>query len=65
MYSTIQTAILEGIQTRQIQVEVDISNGMPVFEMIGYLAPEVREGKDRIRTALHSIGVILPAKRIP
>lgn len=64
MYSTIQTAILEGIQTRQIQVEVDISNGMPVFEMVGHLAPEVREGKERIRTALHSIGVILPAKRI-
>ena len=64
MYSTIQTAILEGIQTRQIQVEVDISNGMPAFDMVGHLAPEVREGKERIRTALHSIGVILPAKRI-
>ena len=64
MYSTIKTAILEGIQTRQIHVEVDISNGMPVFEMVGHLAPEVREGKERIRTALHSIGVILPAKRI-
>ena len=64
MYSTIRTAILEGIQTRQIQVEVDISNGMPVFEMVGHLSSEVREGKERIRTALHSIGVILPAKRI-
>lgn len=64
MYSTIKTAILEGIQTRQIQVEVDISNGMPVFDMVGHLAPEVREGKERIRTALHSIGIILPAKRI-
>lgn len=64
MYSTIKTAILEGIQTRQIQVEVDISTGMPVFEMVGHLAPEVREGKERIRTALHSMGVVLPAKRI-
>lgn len=64
MYSTIQTAILEGIHTQPIQVEVDISNGMPAFEMVGQLAPEVREGKERIRTALHSIGVILPPKRI-
>lgn len=64
MYSTIKTAILEGIRTRMIQVEVDISNGMPVFDMVGHLSPEVREGKERIRTALHSIGVILPAKRI-
>ena len=64
MYSIIQTAILEGIQTRQVQVEVDISNGMPSFDMVGHLSHEVREGKERIRTALHSIGVILPAKRI-
>ena len=64
MYSTIKTASLEGIHTKAIQVEVDMSNGMPMFEMVGQLAPEVREGKERIRTALHSIGVILPAKRI-
>ena len=64
MYSVIKTAIVEGIRTRQIQVEVDISNGMPVFEMVGHLAPEVREGKERIRTALHNTGIILPAKRI-
>lgn len=64
MYSVIQTAILEGIHTRPIQVEVDMSNGMPSFDMVGHLTSEVREGKERIRTALHSIGVILPAKRI-
>ena len=64
MYSSIKTAILEGIHTKSVQVEVDISTGMPAFDMVGHLAPEVREGKERIRTALHSIGVILPAKRI-
>lgn len=64
MYSTIKSAIVEGVHTRPIQVEVDISNGMPSFDMVGQLAPEVREGKERIRTALHSIGVMLPAKRI-
>ncbi len=64
MYSVIKTAILEGIHTKPIQVEVDVSTGMPSFDMVGHLAPEVREGKERIRTALHSIGVILPAKRI-
>lgn len=64
MYSKIQTAIVEGIHTRQIQVEVDISSGMPSFEMTGQLSTEVREGKERIRTALHSVGVALPPKRI-
>ena len=64
MYSTIQTAVLEGIKTRPIRVEVDISNGMPSFDMVGHLSPEVREGKERVRTALHSLGILLPAKRI-
>ena len=64
MYSTIKTAVLDGIKTRPIQVEIDISNGMPSFDMVGHLSAEVKEGKERVRTALHSIGVILPAKRI-
>ena len=64
MYSTIKTAVLEGIHTHPIQVEVDISNGMPSFDMVGHLSPEVREGKERVRTALHSLGILLPAKRI-
>lgn len=64
MYSTIKTAILEGIHTKPIQVEVDISNGMPMFDMVGHLSQEVKEGKERVRTALHNLGVTLPAKRI-
>lgn len=64
MYSTIQTAVLCGIHTKPIRVEVDISNGMPVFDMVGQLSPEVKEGKERVRTALHSIGIMLPPKRI-
>ena len=64
MYSTIKTAVLQGIKTRPIQVEIDISNGMPSFDMVGRLSAEVREGKERVRTALHNLGIILPAKRI-
>ena len=64
MYSTIKTAVLQGIKTRPIQVEIDISNGMPSFDMVGHLSAEVREGKERVRTALHNLGIILPAKRI-
>lgn len=64
MYSTIKTEMLEGICAKVLNVEVDISNGMPSFDMVGHLLPEVREGKERIRTALHSIGIMLPSKRI-
>lgn len=64
MYSMIHAAALEGIHTVPVQVEVDISTGMPMFDMIGYLSSEVREAKERVKTALHNCGVVLPAKRI-
>ena len=63
MYSQIRTSMLDGICAMPVQVEVDISMGMPVFDMVGYLSPEVREAKERVRTALHNCGILLPAKR--
>lgn len=64
MYSTVMTAMLDGIHAKPVRVEVDISPGLPVFEMVGYLSSEVREAKERVRTALHNCGMVLPAKRI-
>ncbi len=64
MYSTTLTALLDGIRALPVQVEVDISSGMPVFDMVGYLSSEVKEAKERVRTALHNNGILLPAKRI-
>ena len=64
MYSTTLTALLDGICAIPIKVEADISNGLPVFEMVGYLSSEVKEAKERVRTALHNTGILLPAKRI-
>lgn len=45
-------------------VEADISDGMPLFEMVGFLSSEVKESKERVRTALRNSGYILPPKRI-
>lgn len=64
MYSTTMTSMLAGIRAVPIRVEVDISAGMPAFEMVGFLASEVREARERVRTALHNCGIALPAKRI-
>ena len=41
MYSTVRTAVLDGISAIPVQVEVDISTGMPVFDMVGNLTSEV------------------------
>jgi magnesium chelatase family protein len=56
--------MLDGIHTLAVRVEADISTGLPAFDMVGYLSAEVREAKERVRTALHNIGIALPAKRI-
>ena len=47
-----------------VQVEADVCDGMPVFEMVGFLSSEVKEARERVRTALHNCGYPLPAKRI-
>ena len=46
MYSVVHTAVLSGIDACLVSVEADISNGMPMFEMVGLLASEVRESKE-------------------
>jgi magnesium chelatase family protein len=64
MYSRIRTAFLNGICGLPVSVEVDVSPGLPAFEMVGNLAPEVKEAKERVKTGLHNSGIMLPAKRI-
>ena len=46
------------------QVEVDVSKGLPCFDMVGLLDSEVREARERIRVALHHIGIGLSAEKI-
>ncbi|MCD7709245.1 MAG: ATP-binding protein, partial [Clostridiales bacterium] len=64
MYSTVMASMLDGISAIPVRVEVDISAGMPGFEMVGSLSPEVREARERVRTALGSSGIVLPSKHI-
>ena len=64
MYSIVSTAMIHGIQSVSVSVEADVNDGMPMFEMVGFLASEVRESKERVRTALKNLGYALPPKRI-
>lgn len=64
MYSTIMTSMLNGIHAVPVRVEVNICPGLPAFDMVGCLSSEVREAKERVRTALHNCGIALPPKRI-
>ena len=64
MFSKINSFSTRGIDGYRITVEVDVSNGLPSFVMVGYLAEEVREAQERVRTALRNAGFCLPPKRI-
>ena len=64
MYSIVSTAIVRGIESIPIRVEADVTDGMPVFEMVGFLSAEVREARERVRTALKNSGFRLPPSHI-
>lgn len=62
-FSTILSAAIEGLRVEFVHVEADISNGLPVFHMVGYLSSEVKEAAERVRTAIRNSGFEYPAKR--
>ena len=64
MYSIVSSAAVHGIFSMIVQVEADVCDGMPVFEMVGALSSEVHEAKERIRAAIRNTGYLLPPKKI-
>ncbi len=64
MFSKTLSASLDSIDALLVQVEADVSDGLPVFDMVGFLASEVREAKERVRIALKNSGFLFPPKRI-
>ncbi|MBF0622769.1 MAG: YifB family Mg chelatase-like AAA ATPase [Magnetococcales bacterium] len=64
MLSRINTIALEGITALPVEVEVDLSRGLPALNVVGLPEAAVRESKDRVRSALNNSGFQLPARRI-
>ena len=64
MQSKINTIALNGIETIPVDVQVHLSNGMPTMAIVGLADKAVAESKERVRAALTSLGMAMPAKRI-
>jgi magnesium chelatase family protein len=64
MFCKTYCAAVHGIDGLIVQVEADVSDGLPCFDMVGYLAAEVREAKERVRIALKNSTFHLPPKHI-
>lgn len=55
---------LSGMQAPQIIVEVHVASGLPSFSIVGLPDTEIKESRDRIRSAIQNSGFSFPARRI-
>lgn len=64
MFSRINSVGLFGIDSYMIEVEADISNGLPTFDIVGLPDTAVKESRDRVRAAIKNCGFKFPVSRI-
>ena len=60
----IQSAAVVGLDAIPVEVEADISNGLPMFKIVGLPDKAVEEAKERVRSAIKNSGMRMPDRRI-
>ena len=64
MVAVAYTVAFEGVEARPVQVQCAVTPGVPAFSIVGLPDKAVSEARDRVRTALTSLSIALPSKRI-
>jgi magnesium chelatase family protein len=64
MLARVCTFTIDGVEPRQVWVEVDIRSGLPGFTIVGLGDAAVRESRDRVRAAIQNSGFDFPSSRI-
>lgn len=64
MFCSVFSAAVCGVEPQLVSVEVDVSGGLPAFNMVGLPSSEVREAKERVSRAIENTGIEIPARRI-
>lgn len=64
MLSIINSCCCLGMETSDVRVEVDVSRGLPAFNIVGLPDAAVREATERVRGAIRNAGFEFPIKRI-
>jgi magnesium chelatase family protein len=64
MLASLRSATLFGVEACPVNVEVDVSFGIPAFTMVGLPDASVRESRDRVKSAIRNSGFEFPAHRI-
>lgn len=64
MYSKVKTCVLHGLNGHVVDVEIDLSRGIPVFNIVGLPDTSIKESKERVRTSIKNSGYDFPLNRI-
>jgi magnesium chelatase family protein len=64
MLASVATFAIEGIDSREVTVEVDLRRGLPAFTVVGLPDAAVREARERVRAALLNSGLEFPLQRL-
>jgi magnesium chelatase family protein len=64
MLASMATFAIEGVDSREVTVEVDVRQGLPVFTVVGLPDAAVREARERVRAAMLNSGLDFPQKRL-
>ncbi len=64
MIAKVKSCGLLGIEGYIVEVETDISNGMPAFEVVGLPDAAVKESRERVRSAMKNSSLEFPQRRI-
>src|SRR4051812_34000517 len=64
MLASMATFAIEGVDSREVTVEVDVRQGLPVFTVVGLPDAAVREARERVRAAMLNSELEFPQKRL-
>ena len=64
MLATLESATVVGVDACRVHVEIDVSRGIPHFQLVGLPDASVRESRDRVRAAILNSGFDFPINRI-
>ena len=64
MLAKVRTAAVVGLDAQEVQVEADISGGLPSMTVVGLPDTAVQEARERVRAAIRNSGCHFPMRRI-
>ncbi len=64
MYSHLVSSVVVGIDARPVEIQCDVTGGLPAFQVVGLPEKEVSESRERVRSAIKNSGFSFPARRI-